>query len=159
MYDLLSQISSGRVIYAVSTRTDALAKINVNAAPFNIETAFRTHYGRVARIIARVVRNHARAEELAVEVFLKLWRTRNAQADNVEAWLYRVAVRTALDELRGRTRRAHYESLFGLIRARSGPPTPEQIHRAAEGARKGSPDFEPTRASTRRVPHTAKPWV
>ena len=82
----------------MSTRTDALAKMNVNAAPFNIETAFRTHYGRVARIIARVVRDHARAEELAVEVFLKLWRTRNAQADKVEAWLYRVAVRTALDE-------------------------------------------------------------
>jgi len=72
--------------------------MNVNAAPFNTETAFRTHYGRVARIIARVVRDHARAEELAVEVFLKLWRTRNAQADKVEAWLYRVAVRTALDE-------------------------------------------------------------
>jgi hypothetical protein len=36
--------------------------MNVNAAPFNIETAFRTHYGRVARIIARVVRDHARAE-------------------------------------------------------------------------------------------------
>ena len=84
--------------------------MNVNAAPFNIETAFRTHYGRVARIIARVVRDHARAEELAVEVFLKLWRTRNAQADKVEAWLYRVAVRTALDELRGRTRRAHVEN-------------------------------------------------
>jgi RNA polymerase sigma-70 factor (ECF subfamily) len=106
--------------------------MNVNAAPFNIESTFRTHYGRVARIIARVVRDHARAEELAVEVFLKLCRTRNAQADKVEAWVYRVAVRTALDELRGRTRRAHYESLSGLIRARSGPPTPEQIHRAAE---------------------------
>ena len=81
---------------------------------------------------ALVVRDHTRAEELAVEVFLKLWRTRNAQADKVDAWLYRVAVRTALDELRGRTRRAHYESLFGLIRARSGPPRPGQIHRGAE---------------------------
>jgi RNA polymerase sigma-70 factor (ECF subfamily) len=132
MYDLLSQISSGRRYLYREHKNRCLAKMNVNAVPFNIETAFRTHYGRVARIIARVVRDHARAEELAVEVFLKLWRTRNAQADKVEAWLYRVAVRTALDELRGRTRRAHYESLFGLIRARSGPPRPGQIHRGAE---------------------------
>lgn len=98
MYDLLSQISSGRRYLYREHKNRCLAKMNVNAVPFNIETAFRTHYGRVARIIARVVRDHARAEELAVEVFLKLWRTRNAQADKVEAWLYRVAVRTALDE-------------------------------------------------------------
>jgi len=83
-------------------------------------------------VLLRVWFATTRAQELAVEVFLKLWRTRNAQADKVEAWLYRVAVRTALDELRGRTRRAHYESLFGLIRARSGPPRPGQIHRGAE---------------------------
>src|SRR6516164_6062737 len=49
-------------------------------------------------VLLRVWFATTRAQELAVEVFLKLWRTRNAQADKVEAWLYRVAVRTALDE-------------------------------------------------------------
>lgn len=106
--------------------------MNANDAAFNIDAVFRTHYDRVARIIARVVRDRARAEELAVEVFLKLWRMPKAQADKVEAWLYRVAVRTALDELRGRTRRVHYESLFGFVHANSAPLTPEQIHRATE---------------------------
>ena len=33
---------------------------------------------------------------------------------------------------RGKEGSQFYESLFGLIRARSGPPTPGQIHRAAE---------------------------
>ena len=40
--------------------------------PFNFEETFRTRYGRIARVIASVVRDPARAEELAVEVFLKV---------------------------------------------------------------------------------------
>jgi RNA polymerase sigma factor (sigma-70 family) len=84
------------------------------------------------RIVRRVVRDSARAEELAVEVFLKLWRNQKAQVDNVAAWLYRVAVRTAVDELRRRKRRAQYEKLFRFVHKDSSPATPEQIHRTTE---------------------------
>jgi len=100
-------------------------------ADFDLETLFRSQYQRVAGVIVRVVRDHARAEELAVEVFLKLSRNPKAQGENVEAWLYRVAVRIALDELRRQTRRLHYESLLGFVR-RASNPTPEEIHAAGE---------------------------
>lgn len=116
----------------MSTATEAISEMNANEASFSIESVFRDHYGRVARIIVRVVRDPARAEELAVEVFLKLWRSQKAQTEKVESWLYRVAVHTALDELRRRTRRAKYEGLFGLVRANPAPATPEQIHRTTE---------------------------
>jgi RNA polymerase sigma-70 factor, ECF subfamily len=116
----------------VSTATEALSEPKGNHEAFPIEAVFRTQYPRLARIIARVLRDHARAEELAVEVFLKLWRNPKAQREKTEAWLYRVAVRTALDELRGRNRRARYEKLFGLLGRNSSPATPEQIHRATE---------------------------
>jgi RNA polymerase sigma-70 factor (ECF subfamily) len=96
---------------------------------FDLEAIFRAQYGRIARVIARVVRDHARAEELAVEVFLKLWRNERAQGENAEGWLYRVAVRAGLDELRRQARRARYESLIGFVR---GTPTPEEIHTATE---------------------------
>lgn len=119
-------------MYSVSTTTEAISKMKANAEPFDMDATFRANYGRVANIIARVVRDRARAEELAVEVFLKLWRKKRAQAGNVEAWLYRVAVRTGLDELRSRTRRARYEGIFGVAREKCSPATPEQVHLATE---------------------------
>jgi RNA polymerase sigma-70 factor, ECF subfamily len=122
----------GGVISSVNTATEALSEVKAKGDAFPIEAVFREQYPKVARIIARVVRDHARAEELAVEVFLKLWRNPKAQRYRVEAWLYRVAVRTALDELRSRSRRWRYEMLFGQLESNTSPATPEQIHRANE---------------------------
>jgi RNA polymerase sigma factor (sigma-70 family) len=95
----------------------------------DIESLFRARFDRVARVIARVVRNHARAEELAVEAFVRLWRTPRAHTSQAEAWLYRTAVRLGLDELRHQTRRNRYESLLAIVRRN---PTPEQLHAATE---------------------------
>jgi RNA polymerase sigma-70 factor, ECF subfamily len=116
----------------VSTTTEAIAEMKADDAPFDIEMVFRVQYSRVTRIIGRVVGNRARAEELAVEVFLRLWQKPLAQGENVEGWLYRVAVRMALDELRRRTRRTRYESLLGVFFANPAPATPEQIRGANE---------------------------
>ncbi len=93
---------------------------------------FRAHYERVAQIIARVVRDRARSEDIAVEVFLKLWRNYKAQGQNVEGWLYRVAVRAALDELRRQARRGHYERMVAWVCARPTPATPEDIHSVSQ---------------------------
>ncbi len=98
-------------------------------ATFDFEATFRAQYERIARVIARVVRDPARAEELAVEVFLKLWRNPQAQGDKAEGWLYRTAVRKGLDELRRRTRRTRYERLRGFF---GRVPTPEELSAAAE---------------------------
>jgi RNA polymerase sigma-70 factor, ECF subfamily len=114
-------------MYIVNASTGAVAESQVKETHSDIEALFRAHYARVARIIARVVRDHARSEDLAVDVFLKLWRNQKAQQENVEAWLYRVAVHAGLDELRRQTRRGHYERMFGWIRPRPAA-TPEDIH-------------------------------
>jgi RNA polymerase sigma-70 factor (ECF subfamily) len=96
---------------------------------FDFEATFRAQYERVARVIVRVVKDHARAEELAVEVFLKFWRNPSAHGEKAEGWLYRTAVRQGLDELRHRTRRSRYEQMLGLGRR---VPTPEDVRTAAE---------------------------
>ena len=114
----------------VNAPGEALAEMNAREAQFDIDALFRAHYRRVARMIARVVRDPARAEELAVEVFLKLWRKSSAQGDHVEGWLYRVALRAGLDELRRQSRRSRYD--VSLIRSTPSPSTPEQLHAAAE---------------------------
>jgi len=105
---------------------------------FDLEALFRAQYERIAAVIARVVRDPARAEELAVEVFLKLSRNPKAQGESapgqsIEAWLYRAAVRIGLDELRRQTRRLHYESLLEFVRGAATPtPNPEELHAASE---------------------------
>lgn len=98
-------------------------------ARIDLESIFRAQYERIARVIARVVRDPARAEELAVEVFLKLWRNPAVLSGNPVAWLHRAAVRAALSELRRQTRRSRYEHMLGWF---SKVPTPEQIHAATQ---------------------------
>lgn len=91
-----------------------------------LDAIFRAHYGRIARVIGRVIFDQARAEELAVEVFLKWWRNPQAHGEHAEGWLYRTAVREALDELRRRTRRNRFERILSFVR--ESPPTPEQLY-------------------------------
>ena len=93
------------------------------AEAFDYEAVFRTSYRRVARVIFRVIQDPSRAEELAVEVFWKLWQHPSAQGPHCAGWLYRTAVRTALDELRKRARREKYESWFGLPGPSGDPET------------------------------------
>lgn len=103
----------------MNTRNEAAVGIAANGVRHDLEALFDAHYERIARVIARVIRDPGRAEELAVEVFLK-WPPGSA-----EGWLYRTAVRAALDELRRQARRHRYEKLLALLRP---PPTPEQLH-------------------------------
>jgi RNA polymerase sigma-70 factor (ECF subfamily) len=98
-------------------------------APFDFEAFFHAHYANVARAVGRVVGDHARAEELAVEAFWKLWRRPRAHGEKAGGWVYRTAVRLALNELRRRKRSTRYELLSG---PGSPSPTPEEAHAAAE---------------------------
>jgi RNA polymerase sigma-70 factor, ECF subfamily len=109
-------------VHTVRDVTDAVA---ARPTAFDFEAVFQSNYHRVARVIARVIRDPARAEDLAIETFWRLWRNRRAQGEGSGGWLYRTAVRLALDELRRRTRRARYEQVLTLFRA--SPRTPDEL--------------------------------
>ena len=97
---------------------------------FDFETFFRVHYERVARAVVRVVRDPARAEEITVEAFWKFWRNcKSFEGGRAVGWLYRTAVRMALDDLRRESRRIRHESQVG---GGQPAPTPEEAHRATE---------------------------
>jgi RNA polymerase sigma-70 factor (ECF subfamily) len=81
-----------------------------------------------------VIRDPARAEELAVEVFLKWSREPKAQGENAEGWLYRTAVRMGQNELRREMRRGRYEGLVGFFRG--SPTTPEELLSARQEEQK-----------------------
>jgi RNA polymerase sigma-70 factor, ECF subfamily len=113
----------------VNTGYEVVENMRVEEPAFDFELVFHAQYERIARVIAKVVRDPARAEELAVEVFWKLWRNPHAQCDTVNGWLYRTALRMGLDELKKHARREKYERLFGWPWA---VKNPEELHSAAQ---------------------------
>jgi len=69
------------------------------------EQIYRRHVGRVHGVVVRLVGGHgARAEDLTQDTFVRAWRAlpefRFESA--LSTWLHRMAVNTALMELRGR---------------------------------------------------------
>jgi RNA polymerase sigma-70 factor, ECF subfamily len=119
----------------------AAAELRLDAADvararqLDLESSFHAYYKRLSRIIARVIRDGGRAEELAVDVLLKWSRQSRDQVDQIEGWLYRTGVRSALNELRREARRARYERLFGIASARTTRiDTPEDVRASEETA-------------------------
>jgi RNA polymerase sigma-70 factor, ECF subfamily len=119
-------------MYGVGRQNEAVAEMSAGAKAVDIETLFRVHYAGLTRMIGRVVRDRGRAEELAGEVFLKLWRKGIPEVDNVDGWLYRVAVNAGLDDLRKEMRRTRYERLLRWARTERSPETPEEVLRENE---------------------------
>ena len=113
----------------MNARSKAIATMEAPQRPFDFESVFHAHYAPLARVIARVTRDPSRAEELAVEVLWKYWRTPRAQGEQAGGWLYRTAIRTGLNELRRRLRSHRHERLSD---ATPGAPDPEQVRAAAE---------------------------
>jgi RNA polymerase sigma-70 factor (ECF subfamily) len=79
------------------------------------ETQFVKHYPRIVGILRRIVGDHGRAEDLASEVFLKLYRRPLVQEPeaNVGGWLYRTATNLGIDALRAMARRSRFEQAAG----------------------------------------------
>jgi len=74
-----------------------------NLAAF--ERIYRAHYRRVFHVICRIVGGiEARAEELAQETFVRAWQSiKDFRAEAaLSTWLHRMAVNTALMDLRSR---------------------------------------------------------
>jgi RNA polymerase sigma factor (sigma-70 family) len=102
-------------------------------AAFDFDRAFHANYERIARVVARVLGDPARAEDLAVEAFWRLWRSPSAHTDAHGGWVYRTAIRLALDELRRRARRQRYERVLTVFRR---PRTPDETYTATEEQRR-----------------------
>lgn len=94
----------------IAEASTSLAPEKENAEKENLEDLFRAEYPTVARLIASITRDPGRAEELAVEVFLR-W-DKQSGVENSAAWLRRTAIHIALDELRRRRRSERLQSLL-----------------------------------------------
>lgn len=95
--------------------SDAMLLMQLQAGDAaSFETLFLRHYERIYDILFRLLGNQADAEDVAQQVFLKLYHSPkriSAKNDdtNVVGWLYRVAVNEGYNTLRGQKRRAAWQ--------------------------------------------------
>lgn len=86
----------------------------------SFEALFLRHYERVYATLFALLGNKADAEDMAQQVFLKLYhaperiRLRGDET-NVAGWLYRVAVNEGYNALRSQKRRAAWQEKFARL--------------------------------------------
>lgn len=112
----------------MSQTAQALKSVNSVAKPRSsewpeaeFEAVFLKHYPRIVSVLQRLLRERARCEELANDVFWKLYRTPAVgEGDGrVGGWLYRTATNLGIDALRASARRRQYED--AAARNQEGP--------------------------------------
>ncbi len=100
------------------------------------ETVFADHWSRVYNVVFRLVGDQDEAQDLALETFWQYYRNPPAKEENLNGWLYRVAVNLGYNALRARKRRSKYEIESGSQTIEQGStPEPEQMIILAEQRR------------------------
>lgn len=80
-------------------------------AGFDFEAVFQQYWEPVCAVIYRIVGDWSEAEDIALEVFLRLHNRPPAQTGPpLSGWLYRVGTNLGLNALRSRKRRTYYET-------------------------------------------------
>jgi RNA polymerase sigma-70 factor (ECF subfamily) len=81
----------------------------------SVELLFREHYARMVGMLARLTGDRAHSEEIASDVFHKLSQRPALLhgADDLTAWIYRVATNAGFDALRTNSRRRKREEAAG----------------------------------------------
>jgi RNA polymerase sigma-70 factor (ECF subfamily) len=87
------------------------------------EAIFHEHWTRVYALLFRLVGDRAEAEDLALEVFWRLYRRPPARehGSNLSSWLYRVATNLGYNALRAFKRRQRYEEEAGRLALEAAP--------------------------------------
>ena len=95
----------------------------------SFEALFHRHYQRVYHLLYRLMGNREEAEELAQEVFIRLYRRPLRRGDNVGGWLYRVATNVGYNALRGEKRRGRREEAAMVLAPLTAPSAAAEAQR------------------------------
>jgi len=118
----------------VTSMDDVLRPASAVIQADAFEILFNSQFPRLARLVRRVVRDSAEAEDIAANTLWKCFRIQPADL-HLEGWLSRVAIRAALDGVRRKARRARYESLWSWTRPVAEPDELFARDREAERVR------------------------
>lgn len=95
--------------------------------PDSFEALFRQHYPAVVRKLRSILQDDAAAEDIAQEVFLRLYRSPPDQLGSVGAWLQRTLTRAAYDFLRQSARRRSLADKLEQTAAPDAAPDSETV--------------------------------
>jgi RNA polymerase sigma-70 factor (ECF subfamily) len=84
-------------------------------ATAEFDALFQQYWPRICTVLTRLVGDPAEAEDLALDVFLRLYQAPPSDQSNPGGWLYRVATHLGLNALRARKRRGQYEQQAGHL--------------------------------------------
>jgi RNA polymerase sigma-70 factor, ECF subfamily len=106
------------------------------AHPADYESAFHTYWPRIHALLFRLTGDSDQAEDLALEVFLRLHRQPHLLGpdQNLAAWLHRVAANLGYNALRAVRRRQKYETEAGQFDLEDSPTLDpaREVERTAE---------------------------
>jgi len=97
------RVSSGAALAARAGRAVSETWDQDDAAAF-VETLFAKHHSEIHVYVLRMVRDPELAADLTQDAFVKAYRNYDTleKPENARAWLYQIAHRVALDEIRRR---------------------------------------------------------
>ena len=100
------------------------------------EGIFDTYWPKIFGILYRIVGEEALADELALEVFMRLYKHPKMlhKNENLAGWLFRVATNLGYNAIRANKRRRQYEVQAGIlaINENHSPDPAKEIERASE---------------------------
>src|ERR1700719_711357 len=101
------------------------------------EALFRQHQRQVYAWIVRIVRDSGIAEDLTVETFWRIYRSRARfdPAGNFGAWAYRIATNAALDHLRKSRREMELPADLPADRCQTPPSSTKRATASARPSR------------------------
>ena len=125
----LERYISGPMVFDL-TRTEPRGVSADRVAP-EIEALVREHSRLVFRIAYSVVRNHADAEDVVQEVFLRVAKHGVAGIEDAKSWLCRIAWRASVDRFRsvGRADQEEFDERLHAPRIRPAGTEQEVISR------------------------------
>ena len=100
------------------TVTSNNAKFNsqrIAAASEDFEATFIDLWPKVYSVLFRILGDRAEAEDLALETFWRLYQNPPSTQENLNGWIYRVAVNLGFNALRSQKRRTRYEEQAGSL--------------------------------------------
>ena len=99
----------------VTSKNAPFSSQRIAAASKDFESTFLELWPKIYSVLFRILGDRAEAEDLALETFWRLYQNPPGSRDNLNGWLYRVAVNLGFNALRSHNRRTRYEEQAGSL--------------------------------------------
>ena len=120
----------------VTSNNAKFSSKGIAAVSEDFEATFLGLWPKIFSVLYRILGDRAEAEDLALETFWRLYQNPPSKLENLNGWLYRVAVNLGFNALRSQKRRTRYEEQAGSLALESNTDArPEDEFERAERRR------------------------